>query len=118
MSKRSAFRANRRVREGIHGQRRVQLHVMQTQGAKIAKLVAQNLQALVKEEVENELTRRGYPPQGDSGSTVSAGPAGSQVCGGEASEDVGGDVHEEAPTTSETPRCTLGPVEEDDQCDG
>lgn len=68
MSKRSTHRLNQRVREGVNGKRRVQLHVMQTQTQKIAELVASNLKGLIVEEVANELDRRGYRDQKDNSS--------------------------------------------------
>lgn len=60
MSKKSQFKINQRVREGIEGQRGVQLHVMRTMTEKIADIVAVKLKNLVIQEVHDELERRGY----------------------------------------------------------
>lgn len=60
MSKRSAFKTHQRVREGIEGKRRVQLHVMETQTQRIANLVAARLKDLVNQLVDDVLDQRGY----------------------------------------------------------
>lgn len=70
MSKRSAFKINKRNREGVESQRRVQAHVIKTQTLKLASQVSANLEAAVKETVEKELDRRGYPEKSPSSSTA------------------------------------------------
>lgn len=60
MSRRSVFKINQRAREGVEGQRRVRAHVLATQTAKVAELVAKQLQGLVVEEVSRELEKRGF----------------------------------------------------------
>lgn len=60
MSKRSQFKIHQRVREGVEGRRRVQLHVLRVLTEKVADTVAAKLRSLVIQEVHNELDRRGY----------------------------------------------------------
>ncbi len=70
MSKRSVFKVNKRVREGVEGQRKVQLHVMRTQTERIAEMVGARVRELIQDEVAAELNRRGYPNQQDNRSVV------------------------------------------------
>jgi hypothetical protein len=99
MSKRSTFKIHQRVKEGVNGKRRVQLHVMRTQAQKISDLVAAGLKSLIAEEVANELSRRGYRDREDGMPFVAV----SQESGTETDSEAPGPMEE---TTC--PKCGAG----------
>lgn len=84
MSKRSQFKINQRVREGIEGRRRVNLYVLKREAEKIADLVGAKVKEMIVTEIANELDCRGYPQEAqacDQGSLSDRNPTASILNG-------------------------------------